>query len=60
MYDLIIAGGPAGLGWNLRHAGGAECVAEKGMPGGQIALTKDVENYPGFEDWAGLSCAKSF
>lgn len=49
-YDLIILGaGPAGLSAAL-YAGRAclkTLLIEKAMPGGQITLTNDIENYPG-------------
>ena len=50
LYDLIILGaGPAGLSAAL-YAGRAclkPLLIEKAMPGGQITLTNDIENYPG-------------
>ena len=49
-YDVIIlGGGPAGLSAGL-YAGRSRLktlLIEKGAPGGQIALSADVENYPG-------------
>lgn len=52
-YDvLIVGGGPGGLGAAVYAArGGLKTgVFEKGLIGGQIALTADVENYPGFAE----------
>ena len=50
MYDTIIIGaGPAGLTAAI-YAGRSKLktlVIEKGVYGGQIALTDDIENYPG-------------
>ncbi|MEG0806217.1 MAG: thioredoxin-disulfide reductase [Lachnospiraceae bacterium] len=50
IYDLIILGaGPAGLAAGL-YAGRSRIdtlVIEKGIDGGQIAITNEIENYPG-------------
>jgi len=48
---LIIGAGPAGLTAGI-YAGRGQLdvvIVEKGLPGGQIAQTEEVENYPGFE-----------
>lgn len=51
VYDLLIIGaGPAGLTAGL-YAGRFRlkaCIIEKMMPGGQIILSWNIENYPGF------------
>ncbi len=50
LYDVIILGaGPAGLAAGL-YAGRSRLsvlIIEKGQDGGQIAITDDIENYPG-------------
>lgn len=54
MIDLaIIGGGPAGLSAGLYATrGGIKDVVllEKGMPGGQITGSSEIENYPGVKD----------
>jgi thioredoxin reductase (NADPH) len=60
-YDIVIAGGgPGGLTAGL-YASRAELKAvciEKLMPGGQIANTEWVEDYPGFELIGGAELAR--
>ncbi len=49
---VIIGGGPAGLTAGI-YAGRGQLdtvIIEKGLPGGQIAQTDEVENYAGFPD----------
>jgi thioredoxin reductase (NADPH) len=49
---IIVGGGPAGLTAGI-YAGRAQLdtiILEKGLPGGQIAQTEEVENYPGFDE----------
>ncbi len=53
VYDIIIiGGGPAGYSAALysARAGLDTLLIEKMSAGGQMALTGDIENYPGFED----------
>lgn len=53
IYDIvIIGGGPAGYTCALysARAGLDTILIEKMAPGGQMALTGDIDNYPGFED----------
>ncbi|WP_368503329.1 thioredoxin-disulfide reductase [Alkalihalophilus sp. As8PL] len=52
MYDVIIAGaGPAGMTAAVytSRANLSTIMLERGVPGGQMANTEDVENYPGFD-----------
>ncbi len=52
-FDVIIIGaGPAGLSAAVYAARGGlkTAIFEKGLVGGQINVTNDVENYPGFEE----------
>ena len=53
IYDTVIIGaGPAGCSAALyaSRAGLDTTVIEKYSPGGQMALTGDIDNYPGFEE----------
>jgi thioredoxin reductase (NADPH) len=52
IYDVIIAGaGPAGMTAAVytSRANLSTLMLERGMPGGQMANTEDVENYPGYD-----------
>ena len=56
-YDvIIIGGGPAGMaaGIYARRAGLEAVVLEKGVPGGQVLTSPNIENYPGFPDIGGM------
>lgn len=56
---MIIGGGPAGLAAGLYAARGMHrsLLLEKGVVGGQIALTELVENYPGIPKINGFDLA---
>ena len=52
IYDVIIVGaGPAGLTAAVytSRANLTTLMLERGAPGGQMATTEDIENYPGFD-----------
>ncbi|WNS75023.1 thioredoxin-disulfide reductase [Bacillus sp. DTU_2020_1000418_1_SI_GHA_SEK_038] len=52
IYDVIIIGaGPAGMTAAVYTSRGSlsTLMIERGVPGGQMANTEEVENYPGFD-----------
>ncbi|SIS70990.1 thioredoxin-disulfide reductase [Salimicrobium salexigens] len=56
IYDVIIIGaGPAGLTSAVytSRANMSTLIIERGIPGGQMANTEDIENYPGYESILG-------
>jgi thioredoxin reductase (NADPH) len=57
---VIVGGGPAGLAAGLycQRAALKTVLFEKGLPGGQIAISKEVENYPGVEGITGFDLAE--
>ena len=59
---IIVGGGPAGLtaGIYAMRAALETVLIEKGIPGGQVAITKGVENYPGFIEISGFDLSDKF
>ena len=60
-HDLIIiGGGPAGLSAGIYAARGkVDCIMiERGIPGGQMLNTDEIENYPGFESIFGMELSQ--
>lgn len=56
IYDVVIIGaGPAGMTAAVytSRANLSTVMVERGMPGGQMVNTEDVENYPGYESILG-------
>lgn len=56
IYDtLIIGAGPAGLGAGLYASRGnlKTIILEKGIVGGQLQVTAEIENYPGMDHMTG-------
>ncbi len=63
LYDVVIVGGgPGGLtaGLYAMRAALKSVLIEKGLPGGQIAISDSVENYPGFESISGFELSDKF
>lgn len=61
MHDvIIIGGGPAGLSAGIYGSRrGLKClILEKGVMGGRMLLTTQIENYPGFDRISGSELAK--
>ena len=62
-HDLvIIGGGPGGLaaGIYAMRAALKTVLVEKGVTGGQVVMSDEVENYPGFEHTSGAELAMKF
>lgn len=63
VYDLIIiGGGPGGMsaGIYAMRAALKTVLIEKGLPGGQVAMSAEVENYPSYEHIGGSELSEKF
>lgn len=63
IYDVIIVGGgPAGMtaGMYAMRAALKTVLIERGVFGGQVAITKEVENYPGIMEIGGFELSEKF
>ena len=63
LYDIIIiGGGPAGItaGIYAKRAGKNVAIIERFMPGGQLNLIGEIENYTGFKKIEGADLAMKF
>ncbi len=63
IFDLIIVGGgPGGLtaGIYAMRAALDTVLVEKGVPGGQMVMSAEVENYPGFDLIGGAELSQKF
>jgi thioredoxin reductase (NADPH) len=63
IYDLIIiGGGPGGMsaGIYAMRAALKTVLIEKGLPGGQVAMSAEVENYPSYETIGGSELSEKF
>jgi thioredoxin reductase (NADPH) len=62
-YDVVIVGGgPGGLsaGIYAMRAALNTVLIEKGVAGGQVTMSDEVENYPGFEHTSGAELSMKF
>ena len=62
IYDVVIVGGgPAGLtsGLYASRAGLKTVLLEKGLAGGQVASTGNIDNYPGVRNISGMELAQN-
>ena len=63
LYDLIIiGGGPGGLSAAIyaMRAAMKTALVEKGITGGQVTMSDEVENYPGFTHISGAELSMKF
>ncbi len=63
IYDtIIVGGGPGGLSAGIysMRAAMKTILIEKGSLGGQMAINKGIENYPGFIDINGFDLSEKF
>ena len=63
VYDVVIVGGgPGGLsaGIYAMRAALKTVLIEKGVAGGQVTMSDEVENYPGFEHTSGAELSMKF
>lgn len=63
VYDtIIVGGGPGGMaaGIYAMRAALNTVLVEKSAPGGQVNLSDEVENYPGFEHISGAELSMKF
>jgi thioredoxin reductase (NADPH) len=59
---VIIGSGPAGITAAIygRRAGIDVLLLEEGLSGGQVNITAEIENYPGFKHIEGMALADAF
>ena len=63
LYDLVIVGGgPGGLsaGIYAMRAALKTILLEKAIPGGQVVMSDEIENYPGIEHISGTELSQKF
>ncbi len=63
IYDcIVIGGGPAGITGAIyaKRANKSVLIIEKFMPGGQVAVIGQIENYTGFESIDGFELSNRF